>query len=299
MRPSSPYLDALIGERIPVLDEHGYIMVVDYMGDDTSIAQAARVSYNRHGQDADPKKDLALLRYLLRAKHTSPFEVCELRLIVSAPIFVARQWIRHRTASVNEVSARYTVLPDVRYKPGLGRLVRQSKSNKQGSSTEPLSPSQAAIVLRGLDTANRAAQRSYQVALGTGLAKELARIVLPLSTYTLFSFKMDLHNLLHFLRLRLDPHAQHEIRVYAEAIYELVKGWVPATAQAFEDYALNATGFSAQESAVIRDMLAGTVPAHPYEVTQREFREFCTRIGVSEDRAQPYFSVLKPSKGDS
>lgn len=296
MRPSSPYLDSITGLRIPVLDSHGWIQVVDYMGDDTSIAQAARVSYAKHEAGASTAKDNALIRYLLRAKHTSPFEVCELRILVSAPVFVARQWIRHRTASTNEVSARYTVLPEVTYLPGRGRLVRQAKDNKQGSSTEGLSESQAEIVERRFINATKAAFRAYRIACGAGLAKEVARVILPLSTYTLFSWKVDLHNLLHFLRLRLDPHAQYEIRVYAQAIWNIVRGWVPATAQAFEDYTLNATGFSAQESAVLREMLAGTMPAHPYEVTQREFREFCARIGVSEDRAQPYFNVLKPVK---
>ena len=208
MRPSSPYLDSMIGLRIPVLDSHGWIQVVDYMGDDTSIAQAARVSYAKHEAGASTAKDNALIRYLLRAKHTSPFEVCELRILVSAPVFVARQWIRHRTASTNEVSARYTVLPEVTYLPGRGRLVRQAKDNKQGSSTEGLSDSQAEIVHRRFINATKGAFRAYRIACGAGLAKEVARVILPLSTYTLFSWKVDLHNLLHFLSLRADAHAQ-------------------------------------------------------------------------------------------
>jgi thymidylate synthase (FAD) len=290
----------MLGVKIPVLDSNGWVQVVDYMGNDSSIAQAARVSYANQDTASSAGKDNALIRYLLRAKHTSPFEVCELRLHVKSPIFVARQWIRHRTASVNEISARYTVLPEVNYYPGRGRLVLQSKDNKQGSSTERLSDSQAEIVERRFVSATKAAYRAYRIACGAGLAKEVARVILPLSTFTVFSFKIDLHNLLHFLRLRLDPHAQYEIRVYAEAIWALVQRWVPATAAAFQDYALTAVSFSGPEGVVLSYMLSGHVPSTPVcEVTQREFREFYTRIGVSEDRARPYFSVLKPVKGDS
>ena len=240
-RPCVTALEEILFEAIPVLD-HGFIRVIDYMGDDAAIVQAARVSYGtgtRRVQD-----DAGLINYLMRHRHTTPFEMCEIKYHVKLPIFVARQWIRHRTASVNEYSARYSILEREYYVPSPDALAAQSASNRQGRG-EVLSGDEAARVLEILRTDAARCYDHYDEMLNEdasgerrdsgrlGLARELARMNLTLSTYTQWYWKIDLHNLLHFLSLRADAHAQHEIRVYAEAMLETVRRWVPISHAAF------------------------------------------------------------------
>ena len=222
-------------EPIPVLD-HGFVRLVDVMGDDNAIVQMARVSY---GEGTKKKSsDTGLIRYLMRHRHTSPFEGCEIKLHCKMPIFIARQWIRHRTASVNEVSARYSTLPDEMYLPELGRIQVQSSTNKQGSGAAlDLQTAEAMHML--MEEGMKYSRLAYDHTLNHNVARELARINLPVATYTEWYWKIDLHNLLHFLRLRADSHAQHEIQVYAQAIGKIVRDWVPITWDAYTDYQLN------------------------------------------------------------
>ncbi|MGF1502450.1 MAG: FAD-dependent thymidylate synthase [Paracoccaceae bacterium] len=256
-RATSPALEARLGEAIPVLD-HGFVRLVDYMGDDAAIVQAARVSYGRGTKTA--RSDGGLIRYLMRHWHSTPFEMCEIKMHIKLPIFVARQWIRHRTANVNEISARYSILDNEFYVPPPEALAAQSETNRQGrgATLEGSAADRALDILRGEATRTYA---SYQALLdgetGEGLARELARMVLPTNVYTQWYWKTDLHNLLHFLQLRADPHAQAEIRAYAEAIGGLVRAWVPMTWAAFEDYRLNAVTLSGPAMACLRRMLAG------------------------------------------
>jgi thymidylate synthase (FAD) len=270
-----PAMEDLLGRPIPVLD-HGFVRLVDYMGDDAAIVQAARVSYGAGTRTA--RDDAGLIRYLMRHWHSTPFEMCEVKLHVKLPVFVARQWIRHRTANVNEYSARYSILDREFYTPAPEHLAAQSTTNNQGRG-ETLPPEEAERVLRTLrDDATRAYDH-YEAMLSTenqtGLARELARMTLPASVYTQWYWKTDLHNLFHFLRLRADPHAQYEIRVYAEAICDLVAAWVPHAWSAFEDYRLGAVTFSAKGMAVLRRMLAGeTVTQEESGMSKGEWREF-------------------------
>lgn len=223
-RPTVPALEEILFQPIPVLD-HGFVRVVDYMGDDGAIVQAARVSYGRGTKRV--QDDAGLIRYLMRHRHTTPFEMCEIKYHVKLPIFVARQWIRHRTASVNEYSARYSVLDREYYLPAPEHLAAQARDNRQGRG-EVLTSEAAADVLALLRADAERCYVHYEEMLdpeGLGLARELARINLTLNTYTQWYWKIDLHNLLHFLSLRADPHAQHEIRVYAEAMLETVRRW--------------------------------------------------------------------------
>lgn len=256
-RARSASLDGILGQRIDVLD-HGFVRVIDYMGNDAAIVQAARVSYGAGTKSVSD--DTGLIRYLLRNQHTSPFEMCELKLHLKMPIFVARQWIRHRTASLNEVSGRYSVLPDQFYVPEVGWVQPQSLLNKQGRDGSYDEEDQETIrdLLGG---SARDSFDAYHAAVdesGHGLARELARIVLPLSTYTEFYWKIDLHNLLHFLRLRTDPHAQKEIRAFAEEIAGIVGLWVPATYGAWLDYAVDGMNLSAVEVALLSANLPTT-----------------------------------------
>jgi thymidylate synthase (FAD) len=246
-------MEARLGVAVPVLD-HGLVRVIDYMGDDASIAQAARVSYG--GGSRPTRSDRDLIRYLMRHRHTSPFEMCEIKLHVKLPIFVARQWIRHRTASVNEVSGRYSVLDAEVYIPRAEDLAEQSTSNRQGGGAA-LAPGLASEVLDVLRLDASRAQGTYGRLIDEGVSRELARIGLGLNTYTQWVWKVDLHNLLHFLALRMDRHAQREIRVYADAIAEAVREWVPMTWEAFEDYRLGAVTLSRQEVEVVRRRLRG------------------------------------------
>lgn len=272
-RAVAPGLEARLHEAVPVLD-HGFVRVVDYMGDDGAIVQAARVSYGRGTKAA--RDDRGLIRYLMRHWHSTPFEMCEIKLHVKLPIFVARQWIRHRTANVNEISARYSILDREFYVPAPDHLAAQSAVNRQGRGAvlEGETAAQALGLLR--DEAVRAFD-AYDHLLGddVGLARELARMALPLSTYTQWYWKTDLHNLLHFLRLRADPHAQYEIRVYAEAIGALVAAWVPHAWEAFCDYRMGGAAISATGMACLRRMLRGeAVTQETSGMSAGEWREF-------------------------
>ena len=250
MKAQVEAMDSLIGVEHKVLD-HGFVRLVDYMGDDKAIVQAARVSYGEGTKT--PSDDRSLIRYMMRHEHTSPFEQAEIKLHVKLPIFVARQWMRHRMASYNEISGRYSVMRDEFYSPDVERFTKQSADNKQGSSNEIID---GAFDFRG-DRYIRSsgAFSAYQREIEFGLSREVARTELPLSTYTEFYFKIDLHNLFHFLKLRLDKHAQYEIRVYAEAIAEIVKLWVPHAWEAFVDYRLEAVTFSRIEMLILKEYL--------------------------------------------
>ncbi|QXM25541.1 FAD-dependent thymidylate synthase [Elioraea tepida] len=288
LRPTVPALEALLYTPLPVLD-HGFLRVVDYMGDDAAIVQAARVSYGRGTKRV--QDDAGLIRYLMRHRHSTPFEMAEIKWHVKLPIFVARQWIRHRTANVNEISARYSVLDREFYIPAREALAAQSADNRQGRGAL-LDGEEAEEVLRLLREDAARCHDHYLWMLNEGedgaradpsrrgLARELARMNLTLNTYTQWYWKTDLHNLLHFLSLRADPHAQYEIRAYAEVMLEVVKAWVPITAQAFLDYRLGAVTFSAQMLAALKRMLAGeTVTAESAGMSRREWREFMAALG--------------------
>jgi thymidylate synthase (FAD) len=259
LRPTVPALEAMLYQPLEVLD-HGFLRVIDYMGDDGAIVQAARVSYGRGTRKVT--EDAALIRYLMRHRHSSPFEMCEIKFHVKLPIFVARQWIRHRMASVNEYSARYSILDNEFYLPAPEHMAAQSEVNRQGRG-ETLAPQAAAEVLDILRGDALRAFGDYERLLdekeGYGLARELARINLTLNTYTQWYWKIDLHNFMHFLALRIDPHAQYEIRVYAEEMLKVLHAWVPQAAAAFEEYRRGAVTFSATMMSVLRRMLAGEV----------------------------------------
>jgi thymidylate synthase (FAD) len=287
-RPTVPALEALLFLALPVLD-HGFVRVIDYMGDDAAIVQAARVSYGRGTRRVS--EDAGLIRYLMRHRHSTPFEMCEIKYHVKLPIFVARQWIRHRTANVNEYSARYSILDREFYLPAPEYLAAQSAVNRQGRGTV-LSGDDAARVL---DLLRADATRSYDHYVEMlnedeqgaprdpdrpGLARELARMNLTLNTYTQWYWKIDLHNLLHFLSLRADAHAQYEIRVYADAMLETVKAWVPVAYQAFLDYRLGAVTLSAQMLAAARRMMAGEAVTQPDSgLNRREWAELMAAFG--------------------
>ncbi len=263
-RATVPAMEALLYQPIPVLD-HGFIRVIDYMGDDAAVVQAARVSYGAGTKKI--REDAGLINYLMRHRHTSPFEMCELKIHVKMPIFVARQFLRHRVASANEVSGRYSILDREFYMPVPEQLATQAKTNRQGRG-EALSDAESGRVLELLRDDAARAYTHYEEMLNEidgeivdperqGLARELARMNLPVSLYTQLYWKMDLHNLLHFLNLRADAHAQYEIRVYAEALIEIVKQWVPNTYSAFMDYRMGAYELSAKGLAVVRGLLRG------------------------------------------
>ncbi len=287
-RPTVPALEALLFEAVPVLD-HGFVRVVDYMGDDAAIVQAARVSYGRGTRAAN--EDKGLIRYLMRHRHSTPFEMCEIKFHVKLPIFVARQWIRHRTANVNEYSARYSILDREFYLPAPEHLAAQSAVNRQGRG-EILQGEEAARVL---DLLREDATRNYDHYLemlnedeqGTkrdesraGLARELARMNLTLNAYTQWYWKTDLHNLFHFLSLRADSHAQYEIRAYAEAMMGMAEAWVPIAAGAFRDYRLGAVTLSAQMLGVVKRMVAGeAVEQAGSGLSKREWRELMEALG--------------------
>ncbi len=244
LRATVPSLEEILYKPLAALD-HGFVRVIDYMGDDTAIVQSARVSYGKGTKKIS--NDKGLIKYLMRHWHSTPFEMCEIKLHVKLPIFIARQWIRHRTANVNEYSARYSILDKEFYIPSVENLASQSQVNKQGRA-ENLSPEEAEKVIELLKSDAEQTYRNYEVMLNEnsdgetldessmGIARELARMNLTLNTYTQWYWKIDLNNLLHFLALRADAHAQYEIRVYADIILDIVKKWVPVTYEAFEDY---------------------------------------------------------------
>jgi thymidylate synthase (FAD) len=283
-RPTVPALEALLFQALPVLD-HGFVRVIDYMGDDAAIVQAARVSYGRGTRRVS--EDAGLIRYLMRHRHSTPFEMCEIKYHVKLPIFVARQWIRHRTANVNEYSARYSILDREFYIPAPEHLAAQSADNRQGRGAV-LQGTEAARVL---DMLRGDAMRTYDHyaemlnedgadPARQGLARELARMNLTLNTYTQWYWKSDLHNLFHFLSLRADPHAQYEIRAYAEAMLATVEAWVPAACAAFRDYRLGAVTFSAGMLAALRRLLAGeAVTQADSGLNKREWAEMMAALG--------------------
>ena len=288
LRPTVPALEAMLYQAMPVLD-HGFVRVIDYMGDDNAIVQAARVSYGRGTRRTS--EDAGLIRYLMRHWHSTPFEMCEIKYHVKLPIFVARQWIRHRTANVNEYSARYSILDREFYIPEPAQLAAQSASNRQGRGAV-LQGEEAAHVLNllrqdAMQTYDHYAEMLNENEAGEpsdparqGLARELARMNLTLNTYTQWYWKTDLHNLFHFLRLRADAHAQYEIRVYAEIMLDTVAAWVPAACQAFKDYRLGAVTFSAQMLSVVQRMLAGeTVDQKASGLSKREWDEMMGALG--------------------
>ena len=278
---------------LPVLDR-GFVRVVDYMGDDAAVVQGARVSFGRGTRQVSG--DRGLIRYLMRHRHSTPFELADLKLHVRAPIFVTRQWFRHRTASINEYSARYSVLEREFYVPAADAVAAQSASNRQGRG-EPMDEDEAARVIQILrDDASRAYD-NYLWMLNQsedgepadpsrqGVARELARINLPIGIYTQFYWKTDLWNLLRFLSLRADPHAQYEIRAYADAILDVVRAWVPIVHEAFLDYMLNATTLSGQATALLRAALAGgNVDPAKFGLSGRELRELIDQVPEVAER---------------
>jgi len=275
LRAVSEGMEAHLYRAHEVLD-HGFIRVIDYMGDDAAIVQAARVSYGagtKHVQN-----DEGLIRYLMRHWHSTPFEMCEVKLHVKLPVFVARQWIRHRTANVNEYSARYSILDREFYIPEPAQLAAQSVVNNQGRG-EVLTGAESARVLEMLKRDAAQCYDDYEAMLSQegqqGLARELARMNLPMNIYTQWYWKTDLHNLFHFLRLRADHHAQYEIRVYAEAIAACVKDWVPLAFAAFEDYRMGGVTLSSKALAVLKRQLAGEVVTQEASgMSKGEWREF-------------------------
>ena len=287
-RATVPALEEILYEPLPVLD-HGFVRVIDYMGDDGAIVQAARVSYGRGTRRVS--EDRGLVNYLMRHRHTTPFEMCEIKYHVKLPIFVARQWIRHRTANVNEYSARYSILDNEFYIPAPEHLAAQATVNRQGRGAVI----EGEAARRVLDLLRADAERAYagyaellnEDASGApsdpawpGLARELARVNLSLNFYTQWYWKIDLYNLMHFLSLRADPHAQYEIRAYAEIMLETLKRWVPLAYEAFLEYRMNAALISATGLAVIRRLIAGEpVDQAASGLSAREWRELMALLG--------------------
>jgi len=280
-RPTVPSLEERLFRPVPILD-HGFVRLIDYMGDDAAIVQAARVSYGAGTKSV--RNDRGLIRYLMRHRHTTPFEMCEIKLHVKLPIFVARQWIRHRTANVNEYSARYSILDREFYLPALEHVSVQSATNRQGRG-ENVPEHKAKAVIEALRRDAMTVYDTYEHLIndaGDGepiregepqLARELARMNLGLNYYTQWYWKVDLHNLLHFLSLRMDPHAQFEIRVYADAIADMVKDWVPHAWGAFADYRVGGSFFARQEVEILKALLRGGDPDELLPASDLSFRE--------------------------
>src|SRR4051794_21048462 len=287
-RATVPALEEILYDAVAVLD-HGFVRVIDYMGDDGAVVQAARVSYGRGTRRVS--EDRGLINYLMRHRHTTPFEMCEIKYHVKLPIFVARQWIRHRTANVNEYSARYSILDNEFYIPAPQHLAAQATSNRQGRGDLV----EGAAAQQVLDLLREDAQRAYanyaellnedegggQKDPGwPGLARELARMNLSLNFYTQWYWKTDLHNLMHFLSLRADAHAQYEIRAYADAMLDTLRRWVPMTCEAFLEYRMNAATISATGLKVIKRLLAGEpVDQASSGLSVREWRELMALLG--------------------
>ncbi len=281
LRAVSEGMEKHLYTAYPVLD-HGFVRVIDYMGDDNAITQAARVSYGKGTKAVS--NDEGLIRYLMRHWHSTPFEMCEVKFHVKLPVFVARQWIRHRTANVNEYSARYSILDREFYIPAPEDLAAQSTINNQGRG-EALTGAEAQRVLEILKADSDSAYDHYEEMISEdgkqGLARELARMNLPANIYTQWYWKVDLHNLFHFLRLRADSHAQYEIRVYAEEMCRLVKDWVPFAYSAFEDYRMGGANLSGKGVECVRRMLKGEeVTQETSGMSKGEWREFMGVVGV-------------------
>ena len=290
-RVTAPELEKILYEVIPLLD-HGFIRVVDYMGDDTSIVQAARVSYGKGTKKVST--DSGLIKYLMRHWHSTPFEMCEIKYHVKLPIFIARQWIRHRTANVNEYSARYSILDKEFYLPAQEHLAAQSQSNRQGRG-DVLEGDQAKKVLDILKNDAERTYDNYEMMLNerydgsvideneVGLARELARMNLTLNTYTQWYWKTDLLNLMNFLRLRADHHAQFEIRTYADAMLDTLKKWVPITYEAFMDYRVGGTEVSANGKLIIQKLIKGEkISIERSGLSKREWNELMEAFGLKD-----------------
>ncbi len=284
-------LEKILYEAIPILD-HGFIRVIDYMGDDTSIVQAARVSYGKGTKKVST--DSGLIKYLMRHWHSTPFEMCEIKYHVKLPIFIARQWIRHRTANVNEYSARYSILDKEFYLPSAKHLAAQSQSNRQGRG-EILEGENTKKVLDLLKGDAEQTYNNYEKMLnerydgsvidkdGTGLARELARMNLTLNTYTQWYWKTDLLNLMNFLRLRADHHAQYEIRAYADVMLDTVKKWVPITYEAFMDYRVGGTEVSAKGKDVVKKLIKGeNIDVEKSGLSKREWNELMEAFNLKD-----------------
>lgn len=294
IRPTVQAMEDILLVPHKVLD-HGFVRVIDYMGNDSSIVQAARVSYGRGTKKVN--EDAGLINYLMRHKHSTPFEMCDIKLHVKLPIFVARQWIRHRTASVNEYSARYSILSKEFYIPDPQHMSAQSADNKQGRGdilTEEYANNLIDILVKDAEQC----YSHYQQMLNHDekgniidennpvLARELARMNLTLNYYTEWYWKINLHNLFHFIRLRADNHAQYEIRVYAEVIAEMVKKWVPLAYSAFEDYVMNSCYLSSKATAAVKKMLAGeNVTQETSGMSKREWNEFIESLDIQLENA--------------
>ena len=290
-RVTAPQLENILFEAIPVLD-HGFVRVIDYMGDDTSIVQAARVSYGKGTKQVST--DSGLIKYLMRHWHSTPFEMCEIKYHIKLPIFIARQWIRHRTANVNEYSARYSILDKEFYLPNQENLAAQSKNNRQGRG-EILTGDQAKEVLNLLKHDAERTYDNYETMLNerydgsvidekkSGLARELARMNLTLNTYTQWYWKTDLLNLMNFLRLRADSHAQYEIRAYADVMLETLKKWVPITFEAFMDYRVGGTEVSSKGKRVLKDLISGkNINIESSGLSKREWNELMNAFDLDE-----------------
>lgn len=269
----------MVGKEYPCLDK-GFVRLIDVMGDDDAIVQAARVSYG-----SGTKKvhlDRGLIRYLMRHLHTTPFEMVEFKFHIKLPIFVARQWIRHRTANVNEYSGRYSEMKDEFYVPAPDQIRAQSSTNKQGRAEEAFSADTASEIRNTMESTQENLYGEYQALLETDLAREVARINLPVSNYTEWYWKIDLHNLFHFLNLRMDSHAQYEIRVYADIMAEITRAAVPMAYEAFEDYILNADRFSGKELTAMKSFLSkipdDETSLEEFGLKGREAREFLEKV---------------------
>ncbi len=281
-----PEAEEILDTEFPVLNK-GFVRLVDYMGCDQRIVQAARVSYG--GGTKSFRQDKGLINYLLRNQHTSPFEQVVLTFHVKMPIFVARQWIRHRTARVNEISGRYSVMEAEFYEPDPAVIAGQSGDNKQGREDAPLPDEIAAQIRDDIHGHQERTYSHYEALLDTGLARELARIDLPLSLYTELYWQMDLHNLFHFLELRLDSHAQYEIRAYAETIMDILKRVCPIASEAFAEYIWGSVSFSAQEHAVLIDLISAEGDA----AGQAEMiRATCEKHGMTSKAAERLVAKL-------
>ena len=281
-------LEEILYKAFPVLD-HGFIRVIDYMGTDSAIVQAARVSYGRGTRKVN--EDAGLINYLMRHRHTTPFEMCEIKFHIKLPIFIARHWIRHRTANVNEYSGRYSIMDKEFYVPAPEQLAAQSKSNRQGRG-DTLEGAEAQRVLELLQDDATRAYGHYEEMLNedavgnvideskTGLARELARMNLTLNYYTQWYWKIDLQNLMHFLSLRADSHAQYEIRVYADIMLDMLKAWVPLTYSAFMDYRMGGAALSAKGLGIVKRMIAGEqITQEQSGLSKGEWRELMVTLG--------------------
>lgn len=279
-RITVPEAEAIVDKEFQVLD-HGFVRLVDYLGGDARIVQSARVSYGEGTKTL--REDKTLIDYLLRNKHTSPFEQVILTFHVKMPIFVARQWIRHRTARLNEISGRYSVMRDEFYTPQPEEVRFQSKRNKQGGSTQDVPDSMREKVIQLLQQEQQQLYGDYETMLEDGIARELARINLPLSLYTEMYWQIDLNNLFHFLRLRMDWHAQYEIRVYGDAMAKIVQAVSPMAYEAFEEHILHGRNFSRTELELLRSALdLGKLAEAVEKSDMRETRqkELLDKLGV-------------------